>query len=169
MSPTIDLTRQLDKLENSLPALPAQSVALGRASVRRTNDVMTSAVADVTRRIGHVVTTARTGVATTTGRARSAVDRTTDLAQAAERQPVGQARAQSGRTTDAAVTAAGDLFDEVTDAVDPDAARRGIADEAWRKADLYERAQQLDIVGRSGMSKPELIAALRAESGTDRW
>ena len=57
MSPTIDLTQQFDKLENSLPMLPAQSVALGRASVRRTNDVMTSVVADVTRRIGRVVTT----------------------------------------------------------------------------------------------------------------
>lgn len=31
----------------------------------------------------------------------------------------------------------------------------------WSRADLYEKAKQLDIAGRSGMGKDELIAALR--------
>ena len=34
--------------------------------------------------------------------------------------------------------------------------------EAWRKGELYERAQDLDIEGRSGMSKAELVRALRS-------
>ncbi len=34
--------------------------------------------------------------------------------------------------------------------------------EKWRKGELYERAQDLDIDGRSGMSKAELVRALRS-------
>lgn len=34
--------------------------------------------------------------------------------------------------------------------------------EEWTKDDLYDRAQELDIDGRSDMSKDELIEALRA-------
>lgn len=33
--------------------------------------------------------------------------------------------------------------------------------EDWKKDDLYERAKELDIEGRSDMSKKELISALR--------
>jgi hypothetical protein len=33
--------------------------------------------------------------------------------------------------------------------------------EDWTKEELYERAQELEIDGRSGMDKAELIAALR--------
>ena len=41
--------------------------------------------------------------------------------------------------------------------------RGGEADayEDWTKAELYERAQELDIEGRSEMTKDELIEALR--------
>lgn len=33
--------------------------------------------------------------------------------------------------------------------------------EEWRKGDLYQRAKEIGIEGRSGMSKGELIHALR--------
>ena len=33
----------------------------------------------------------------------------------------------------------------------------------WTKDELYDRAQELDIDGRSDMSKDELITALRAD------
>ncbi|MDF0599255.1 Rho termination factor N-terminal domain-containing protein [Psychromarinibacter sp. C21-152] len=33
--------------------------------------------------------------------------------------------------------------------------------EDWTRDALYERAQELDVAGRSGMTKSELIAALR--------
>ena len=38
----------------------------------------------------------------------------------------------------------------------------GVAYEEWTKAELYERAQELDVPGRSKMSKTELIEALRS-------
>ncbi len=35
--------------------------------------------------------------------------------------------------------------------------------EEWTKAELYERAQEVGIDGRSSMSKSELISALRSD------
>jgi len=46
----------------------------------------------------------------------------------------------------------------------PDASQKGGAAspyDEWTKDELYERAQELDVDGRSDMSKDELIAALR--------
>ncbi len=46
----------------------------------------------------------------------------------------------------------------------PDASEKGgRADpyEEWTKDELYERAQELDVDGRSDMTKDELISALR--------
>lgn len=46
----------------------------------------------------------------------------------------------------------------------PDAAKKGgeaPAYEDWTRDDLYERAQELDVDGRSSMNKAELITALR--------
>ena len=40
--------------------------------------------------------------------------------------------------------------------------REPVPYEQWSKAELYERAQQIGIVGRSSMSKSELITALRS-------
>ena len=46
----------------------------------------------------------------------------------------------------------------------PESSRKGGKSpsyEDWSKEELYERAQELDIEGRSEMSKDELIEALR--------
>lgn len=159
---TIDLTRRLDDLEQRLPLLPAKSVAFGRATVRRTNDVVGSMVSDVARRLDTVVRTARTGTRTTVGQAKSAVERTSKMAESTAKQTIGQATSQMGSTAATAREATADLIDDATAATDPDAAPRGIAYEEWTKSDLYDRAQALDIDGRSSMTKRELIAALRA-------
>ena len=48
----------------------------------------------------------------------------------------------------------------------PDASQKGGQSppyEEWSKDELYERAQELDVEGRSDMTKDELIAALRAD------
>jgi hypothetical protein len=150
---TIDLTQRLDQIEHRLPLIPAKSFALGRATVRRTNDIVVSVVSDVARRMDRVVNTARIGARTTTGQARSAVERTSKMAEA---------RRQASATGAAGRAATADLLDDATATIDPDASPRGIAYEQWTKSDLYDRAQELDIEGRSGMSKRQLIAALRS-------
>ncbi len=181
---TIDLTRRLDDLERALPPIPAKSVAFGRATVRRTNDVVTAVVSDVARRMDRVVTTARSGATTTTGQARSAVERTTEVgrrtmnetvgqarsgakrtgkkAKTTMKETAGQARSQTARSADAAATATEELLDDATKAVDPNSAPQGVAYEEWTKSALYDRAQELDIDGRSTMSKQQLIKALRS-------
>ena len=48
----------------------------------------------------------------------------------------------------------------------PDASERGgeaSPYEDWTKAELYDRAQEVGIDGRSSMSKSELISALRSD------
>lgn len=121
--------------------------------------------------------------ATVVGQAGSATKRTTAEASSGAKQVVGQARSAAGRTVDQAskgakeVTGqaraqgkqAGDRLDRVADrtakrAVDAvdQTPSSGTPYEQWSKSDLYERAQELDIEGRSAMSKTQLIKALRA-------
>lgn len=48
----------------------------------------------------------------------------------------------------------------------PDASEKGGSSapyEEWTKDELYDRAQELEIDGRSDMSKDELISALRTD------
>ena len=68
-----------------------------------------------------------------------------------------------------AATEATSLLDSAIDAVEDtvedaadDQPGSGRPYEQWTKAQLLDRAKELDIEGRSGMSKGELIAALRA-------
>lgn len=86
-----------------------------------------------------------------------------------------------GRTLKVVTNRADDIGDRVADAAEDasdrivKAADSGIAESAktgarrpagayanWSKDELYERAQELDIDGRSNMSKKDLITALRS-------
>ena len=116
------------------------------------------------------------------GQAQSATERTVDQASSGAKQVVGQARSAGARTMNRASSGvkevtgqaraqgkrANEQLDRVTertaeraiDAVDPSPSS-GTPYEQWSKAELYERAQELDIDGRSSMSKQQLIKALR--------
>ena len=152
--------------------------AMAGASVDTARNVA-GAVGDGLTNAFHI---ARDTGATVVGQAQSATERTVDQASNGAKQVVGQARSAGGRTVDQAskgikeVTGqaraqgerANEQLDRVTertaeraiDAVDPSPSS-GTPYEQWSKAELYERAQELDIDGRSGMSKPQLIKALR--------
>lgn len=157
-----ELTRRLDQLESDLPALPSRALGLTRATAQRVNSTAAAVANDVGRQLGRFGSTADDALATSVGQARSAVERTSATAKRTTKEAVGQARAQGKRTGKAAEQAATALLDDATKAVDPDDDARPASYDNWTKAELYERAQELDIDGRSSMSKRELVRALRS-------
>lgn len=103
---------------------------------------------------------ARDTGATVVGQTRSATQRTVDEISSNTKEVVGQTRAQGKRGGEQIDAIADSTARRAIDTVD-DSPSSGTPYEQWSKADLYERAQELDIDGRSAMSKDELIAALR--------
>ena len=136
--PTPTITERLDRLETNLPAVPARIVRLQRtlagACYDRTAAVVT-AVADSTK---NFLDTARVSGKTVTG----------------------QAKAQGRRVAATATAETTALLDSAIDAVDGQPGS-GTPYEQWTKAELLQRATELDIDGRSGMNKTQLIKALR--------
>jgi hypothetical protein len=156
----LPFTAQLDRLEDALPDLPGRIVRLQRAVASATCDQFTyatSTVADATRSL---LTTALTSGRTVTGQTRAA---STDVIASATRtanQVVGQAKAQGRRVSAIADREATEVVDAAIEAVD-EAPRRGQRYEQWTKAELLDRAKELDVHGRYGLNKKQLIAALR--------
>ena len=157
-----NLTRRLDRLEAELPPIPARAIGLTRAIAHRANTTATDVANDVGRQLGRFTSTASTALSTTVGQARSAVDRTSSTAQRTSKETIGQARAQSKLTVKAAQRSATALLDDATRALEPYGDGKPSAFDDWTKAELYERAQEVDIDGRSSMSKRELVRALRS-------
>lgn len=186
------ITETLDRLERELPSLPASWVHLNRtvaragyAHVNKLNDLFTTSLTTL-------VDAGRTSGKTVVGQARAASDQVVRTATTSFRQVAGQAEAQRKRFADVAGnetskvaaevrrqaadvvtavedTAAGSVkaaqrsADKVAGTAKPAAtpAKSGKY-ETWSKADLYARAQELDLEGRTAMSKSQLIKALRA-------
>jgi len=117
---------------------------------------------DAGRQRGRFISTASTALSTTASQARSAIERTSSTAQCTSKETIGQAKAQSKLTGQAAQRSAAAPTDVAAGAVEPDGERSPPAIDDWSKADLYERAQELAIDGRSSMSKRELVRALRS-------
>jgi hypothetical protein len=140
--------------------LPTRIIELNKAVIAVTAET-TRAVADtMSSGAQRAWTTLRTTGATVVGQARSAAVRSADEAAAGAREVVGQASAQGAEASQQLRTIANDTARAATVAVEGKPGR-GVPYEDWSKAELYERAQELGIEGRSTMSKPELIAALR--------
>lgn len=154
--------QRLDDIEASLPDIPARMISLGRASVDRVASTANGIAGDVGRHLTRLSSTAGEAMSTTVGQTRSAADRTVTAARRNTKEAVGQAKAQTRRTGTASKRASTTLLDDATRAVDPDTDGRPAALEDWTKAALYERAQELDIDGRSAMSKAELVRAIRS-------
>ncbi len=118
-------------------------------------------VSIVAEGVGAATTTARDAGATIVGQTRSAVDRTVDQASKGAKEVTGQARVQGQQASKQIDRVAARTAERAIDAVD-DSPSSGTPYESWTKGELYERAQELDVDGRSTMSKRELIAALRS-------
>jgi len=95
------------------------------------------------------------GVKETAGQARSNAEKSAATIRRGVAETTGQARAQTSRTIDAVNDNVEGALDDAKVAAEPDDMA------TWTKAELYERAQELDIDGRSGMTKAELIGALQ--------
>jgi hypothetical protein len=123
-----------------------------------------TAVATSTRT---VLDAARISGRTVTGQTRAAADDVVSSARGGARQVTGQARAQGRRIAGTASRETTQLLDSAIDTVgDVDATvdgpGAGTPYEQWTKAQLLERARQLDVEGAYKLNKRQLVKALRS-------
>jgi hypothetical protein len=165
--PTATITTTLDEMEERLPTLPARLLRLERSLAARTYDTMSGAAGSVRRSADTVVQRTGRALRTVAGTARHAVDTTVDVARIGARTTAGQAQAQARRVRDAATGAVADLHDDAVGSVASATQVLDADDDAttgydrWTKAELYEKAAELEIEGRSSMTKDELVEAIR--------
>lgn len=150
---------RLDNIEAKLPPTGRALFRLNRTIAQAWCDMASSVYNAVTDSGAAVAETGRTAAKTVAGQARAQTEQVAKTSRTAARTVAGQARAETEQTVEAA-------RNEVTDLLE--SAEAAIADsptgayENWTKAELYARAQDLDIEGRSTMSKNQLVAALRS-------
>ncbi len=131
------ITPTLDRIERRLPPVSRRLFRLNRAITAATLGAVTKSARAVGEATGAVRKSATVGAKTVAG----------------------QARAEAAQTIDTLEAETVDLLDSAVDTVeDKPTGSYG----TWTKSELYERAQELDIEGRSGMTKRELIGALRS-------
>lgn len=155
-----DLTLRLDRFEASLPMVASRALGLSRATVHRLGSIAAGIADDVGTQWERVSSTANSALSTTAGQARSAVERTSATARRTTKETVGQARAQGTRTARAVEDSTAELLGDAAAAVEPGSRRGPLVDRT--KAELYDVAQQMDIEGRSSMTKRELLHAVGA-------
>jgi hypothetical protein len=161
MPSTAMITERLDDLESRLPVIPAKVLHLQRVIAGKTYDNYVAyfgAVADSYRSFFDTAVASSRAVS---DQARAAGEQLVSTLTNGVKSVAGQAVAQGRRVSEAAESEVTDLVDSAIDAVE-DAPGTGTPYEQWTKAELVERAKELEIVGPTRMSKKELIKALRA-------
>jgi hypothetical protein len=164
---TAFVTERLDEFEAKLPSIPARVLRLQREIASTTIDRTATVVSAVATSMRTVFDTALISRRTVTGQARAAADQVVSTTRLGSRQVAGQARAQGRRVADTASREATELLDSAIDAVEdtdhtsggPGA---GTPYEQWTKAQLLERARELDVEGAYKLNKRQLVKALRA-------
>jgi len=121
------------------------------ASTGVLRDTGRKVVGDAKQATSTITNRARTAAATVQGNLSVVGDGVEDAAESVGDEGAAGAR----RVTKAADTGAAETFRA-------GANRPSGPYENWTKEELYERAQELDIDGRSGMSKNQLVKALRS-------
>lgn len=144
----------------SVTTLPRKIIQLNVAVAQQAVGVTASAFRLVNDGVRNVLDTSRTAGKTVVGQGRSVVERTTATATAGVKEVTGQAEAQGKKVAEVVDKQANRIVDRATNAVDGKP-NSGTAYEQWTRAQLLERAKEVDVTGRSAMSKQELISALR--------
>ena len=162
--------------------LPQRMCELNKAIVRTTMSNVASVAGLVGRSIGRTFDSSRVAGKTVVGQTRSATERTADTVATSVKTVAGQARVAASTSADAVSNAAREVagqanaqgakvaatvgresnhvVDELTRKA-KDQPRSGTPYEEWTKAQLMDRARELDVDGRATMNKAELVDALR--------
>lgn len=154
------LTARLDRFEENLPTVPARIVRLQRTVAGVAYDQIGFGVQTVVDALRNILSSAQVAGRTVTGQSRAAG---TDIVANAKRnanQVVGQATAQGRLVASRAGREVTGVVDAAIDAVDSTPGP-GKPYEQWTKSELLGRAKELDVEGRHGLDKAQLIAALR--------
>jgi hypothetical protein len=157
---SVRLNEQLDRLESSLPTVPARVVHLQRVVATKYYERSVEFWTAVAEATGKFVETARTSGRTIVGQAKAAGSQVAGTTRTAANTVAGQTSAQGRKVADAATDETTKLLDDAIDTVEdkPGSGRRY---EQWTKAELLQRARELGVEGRTGLNKRQLIAALR--------
>ena len=140
--------------------LPRKILDLNKAAADQAMANTTTALKVVGKGVKTVVDASRTAGKIVVGQSRSAVERTVAAGTKGAKEVAGQVRAQGDRVGKSANRATNQVVDTATRAVS-DMPSSGTPYEHWTKAQLVERAQEMDVPGRATMNKAELIDALR--------
>lgn len=113
---------------------------------------------------GRSATAVREAASSTVGTVKGAAAETARSARRGARRAGGTARRETASAASTSKAAGGTAATSARRGAQRtrEAAATGEPYERWTRAELYERAQELDIEGRSTMNKQQLIDALRA-------
>jgi hypothetical protein len=168
MSQTTTLQRKVCELNKAIVQTTMSNLAsvaglVGR-SVGRTLDTSRTAgktvVGQTRSATERAADTVATGARTVAGQTRAAATQSAKAITSSAKEVAGQATAQGGRVAAVIGREANHVVDETTRKVNEEPSR-GTPYEDWTKAQLLDRARELDIDGRATMNKAELVDALR--------
>ena len=147
--------------------MPARVVRLQRAIAGAACDQTAAVATAVATSARTVLDAARISGRTVTGQARAAADDVVSSARGGARQVTGQARAQGRRiagtaSRDHPAARLGDRHRGGRRRHGREPRRAGTPYEQWTKAQLLERARQLDVEGAYKLNKRQLVKALRS-------
>jgi hypothetical protein len=156
-----ELNKQI--VQTTLSNVASVAGLVGR-SIGRTLDASRNAGKTVTGQTraetGQAASTVVSGIKDVASQTRDAVASSAEAISTSAKTVAGQARAQGSHLAAVADRQANHVVDEASRRLS-DSPSRGTAYEDWTKAQLLDRARQLDVDGRATMNKAELIDALR--------
>jgi hypothetical protein len=141
--------------------LPRKIIELNKTVAQSAMQTTASALKLVGDSVKTVTEASRVAGKTVVGQTRSVIDRTWATTVSGVHEVTGQAEAQGAKVAATLDSQANRVVDHAIHSVDGKP-HTGTPYEQWSREQLYERAQELAIDGRSAMNKKQLVAALRS-------